>query len=288
MTKRRRSSVFNRLYYKVEGYVAKRKVNSDLDETCAKFVVGSDAGYAYALKEPKVDHSNWNSIMKNHVYPGQTDDVTTNVVDYHSVAADENLDKYRQILATTNVPELESTPNEMLALYINAYNCFCIGHVTRYLEDNGELPSSVTKTTPKKGKEIWDMEAGVVGGESLTLNDIEHKILRSKWADPRVHASIVCASASCPNLRREAFVPHRLNEQMDDQARTWVGDTTKGVHVDVNGSTFSRIFLWFEGDFKANGGPVEWAKQYLPDSVANLGSKEDLKYFTYNWSLNRK
>merc|ERR1711862_35857 len=142
----------------------------------------------------------------------------------------------------------------------------------------------VTKTTTMKGKDVWDIEAGVIGGESLTLNEIEHKILRSKWADPRVHASIVCASASCPNLRREAFVPHRLNEQMDNQARMWVGDVTKGVQVDVKGSTFSRIFLWFEGDFKASGGPVEWVKQYLP--VLNFGSEKDRKYFTYNWSLN--
>mmetsp|Transcript_13616 Transcript_13616/g.18699 ORF Transcript_13616/g.18699 Transcript_13616/m.18699 type:complete len:169 (-) Transcript_13616:3-509(-) len=167
-------------------------------------------------------------------------------------------------MAEVDLSDMETYPNELLALYINAYNCLCIGHVTRYLKDNrGELPSSVTKTTPpsQKGKEIWDVDAGVVGGQNLSLNDIEHVILRSKWDDPRIHASIVCASASCPNLRAEAFVPHRLNEQMDDQAKTWVSDVTKGLKVDNdegNGGSqyFSRIFLWFEGDFQKSGGPV--------------------------------
>ena len=117
----------------------------------------------------------------------------------------------------------------------------------------------MTKTAPATDKkEIWDIAAGEVGGTTLSLNDLEHKLLGSTWVEPRVHASIVCASASCPNLRAEAFLASRLNAQMDDQARTWVGDVTKGVRVDED-QTLSRIFLWFKGDFKASGGPVAWA-----------------------------
>mmetsp|Transcript_7731 Transcript_7731/g.16111 ORF Transcript_7731/g.16111 Transcript_7731/m.16111 type:complete len:315 (+) Transcript_7731:67-1011(+) len=285
-------SVFGRALNSIEGWVAKRKVNADLDENCAKYTVGPDSEYKYAAKKPKVDHSSWDGVVKRYVRPGNVDDIITNVVDYSGIAKDEDVAKYERVMAEVNLAALEGTPNELLALYINAYNCLCIGHVTRYLrENNGELPTSVTQTTPpsQKGTEIWDVEAGVVGGETLSLNDIEHKILRSKWAEPRVHASIVCASASCPNLRTEAFVPDRLNEQMDDQARTWVTDDTKGVKVDDDdGQTFSRIFLWFEGDFKASEGPIAWAGKYLPSDTANrLNTDGEMKYFKYNWSLNK-
>ena len=282
-------SVFNR----IEGWVAGRKVNKDLNESSTKYTVGLDADYSYAATQPKVDHALWDGVMKRHVVPGNVEDITTNVVDYRAVANDEDVEKYRRVLSSANIDNLESTPNELLALYINAYNCLCIGHVTRHMNENGgALPKSVTKTTPpsEKGKEIWDVKAGNVGGKILTLNDIEHKILRSKWEEPRVHASIVCASASCPNLRADAFVPHRLNEQLDDQAKSWVGDITKGVKIDDKGqATFSRIFLWFEGDFKASGGPMAWAKQYLEDDVAEkLSDGKEPKYFPYNWSLNNK
>jgi hypothetical protein len=97
----------------------------------------------------------------------------------------------------------------------------------------------------------------------------------------------VCASASCPNLRREAFTPSKLNAQMDDQARDWVTDPTKGIKVSegTKPTTFSRIFLWFKEDFHPFGGPLVWANQYLDQT---LSPNTPMDYFTYNWSLNNK
>uniref|UniRef100_A0A7S1ZK83 DUF547 domain-containing protein n=1 Tax=Ditylum brightwellii TaxID=49249 RepID=A0A7S1ZK83_9STRA len=290
-------SIFGRLYNNIEGYIARQKVNADLITTMTKYPNESDDKYSYATTSPKVDHSLWNELMKKHVSPGVIDGITTNVVNYQGMAADQDVPKYLQVLANANLADMESHPNELKALYINAYNCLCIGHVTRYMKENGggTLPSSVTKTIPPSSdkKEIWDVEAGVVGGQTVSLNDIEHKILRSKWDDPRIHASIVCASASCPNLRAEAFLPYKLNVQMNDQASTWVGDVTKGVKVVEKGDqTFSRIFLWFEGDFKSSGGVIAWVKKYLENeseaSILDDGGDLEMKYFTYNWNLNKK
>jgi hypothetical protein len=209
-------------------------------------------------------------------------------VDYKALAEDEKFEKYCASLAEANLLSLRS--NELLALYINAYNALCIGHVVRFMTENqGELPSSVTRAVPEESSnlEIWDLPAGVVGGTTVTLNDIEHKILRCRWAEPRVHASIVCASASCPNLRCEAFTPSKLNAQMDDQAREWVMDPTKGITVNegTKTTTFSRIFLWFKEDFNPFGGPVVWANQYLDQKIS---PNTPMDYFTYNWSLNKK
>ena len=283
-------NVFTRAYNGLEGWVAKRKVNKDLDESAPKFVVGPDSDYA---KSNKFDHSSWDAALKKYVTAGSVDEITTNVVDYPGMAKDPLFETYKTALAKADLDSLRESPNELLALYINAYNCLCIGHVTRYFLDNGELPKSVTDTSTVKGVEIWDLEAGIVGGEKLSLNDIEHKILRSLWDEPRVHASIVCASASCPNLRTEAFVASRLNSQMDEQTKTWVSDETKGVKVNNDTPpSFSRIFLWFQGDFEAQGGPVSFVSKYLPDEVvakmiAN-GEVKSTNYFPYNWNLNTK
>ena len=152
-------SVFGRLLNSAEGWIAARKVNADLDEACAKYPVGPDSDYGYASKEPKFDHSLWDGVMKRCVSAGSVDGITTNVVDYSLVAKDGDVAKYREALASANLEELASAPNELLALYINAYNFLCIGHVTRYLkENNGQLPTSITETTPpsQKGTEIWD------------------------------------------------------------------------------------------------------------------------------------
>lgn len=282
------ASTVGRLLHNVEGWVARRKVNADVNDTVAKYPVGPDAAYGYAIADPNVDHSLWDGVLRRHVSPGKVDGITTNVVDYIALAADADVARYRRVLASVSVTDLDPVPNELLALYVNAYNCFCIGHVTRYLEEHGTLPASVTDATPPadRGTEVWDVAAGDIGGATLSLNDIEHKILRSRWDEPRVHASIVCASASCPDLRAEAYAPHRLNEQMDDQARRWVGDATKGVRVDEE-QTLSRIFLWFEGDFAASGGPVAWAKRFS-EGGAGLSERRELNYFAYNWKLNKK
>lgn len=271
-----------------EAALAARADKGRKDTGGVKYPVGPDSEYEYSAKEPKFDHALWDGIMKRHVTAGKVDGITTNVVDYQKLSKDGDVAKYVEALASANLEDLASAPNELLALYINAYNCLCIGHVTRYIKKNkGRLPTSITLTSPKKGTDIWDVEAGEVGGQKVSLNDIEHNILRSRWAEPRVHASIVCASASCPNLLSEAYVAHRLNEQMDNQAKEWVADKTKGVAVEKGKQTFSRIFLWFKGDFQPD--PVTWAGNYLPDDVASeTDAKGDIVYFTYNWNLNRK
>lgn len=279
-----------RVLTSLESWVATCKVNLNLDKSFSNYIVAPDSDYQNTIKTvSKFDHSLWNGLMQRYVSAGIVEGVTTNVVDYRRIANDKDADSYRRLLASADLEQLKQSPNELLALYINAYNCLCIGHVTRYLNENGRLPVSVTETTPveQKGAEIWDVVAGVVGGETVSLNDIEHKILRSRWAEPRVHASIVCASASCPNLRQEAFVATKINEQMDDQTKTWVGDATKGVMVKDGTQTFSRIFLWFKGDFDSSGGPVAWVSQYLEEKSAKLlSSEKDMEYFKYNWSLN--
>jgi len=282
-------SIISRAFNKLEGYVAKRKVNANVDTKTEKYSTGPDSEYRYAATQPMFDHSLWDKIVTKHVTSGEVEGITTNVVDFRGVAEDDDFDKYKAALASADLDDLATKPNELLALYINAYNALCISHVTRFMKENdGKLPTSVTQTTPteEKGKEIWDCPVGIVGGEKVTLNDIENVILRSRWAEPRVHASINCASASCPNLRTEAFVAHKLNAQMDDQTKTWIADATKGLKVEKDDVYLSRILLWFADDFDVRGGPLAFVTKYADSEISASLDDKKVDYFPYNWNLN--
>ena len=252
-------------------------------------VAPDPASLTETLHPQCLDHVAWDAALRAAVSRGENAGIQLNVVDYAQLAADERVAAYRERLAACDPESL--SPNEQLALYINAYNCFCAGLIAAHLQKTGTLPDSIRKLGEAK-KEVWDVVAGTIGGKELTLNQIEHKILRAKWREPRVHACIVCASISCPDLRAEAFVAPRLNAQMDDQCRTWLANERKGVAAAAGALTVSRIFLWFHEDFEGKAGSVpKWLVGYAAgEAGALLGAERppSLKYFEYNWDLNGK
>ena len=109
-----------------------------------------------------------------------------------------------------------------------------------------------------------------------------------------MHASIVCASISCPDLRNEAFEPHKINAQMTDQFTQWMKNDKKGlVVVGPSKARVSKIFLWFAKDFtvKKTMDLRDYVNQFLSGDAKDAVSKEKktkLDYFEYNWNLNRK
>jgi hypothetical protein len=235
------------------------------------------------------DHSLWNGVLRRHVRQGEVDGIQLALVDYVAIAADPALQQYREALASVDVSSL--SPNEQLALYINAYNCLCIGLLTTAYTETGALPSSINDLSTSHGK-VWDAPAGVVAGEELTLGQVEHSMLRARWADPRIHAAIVCASVSCPDLRAEAYVASRIKAQLDEQCERWLANPAKGAAA-AGCSTvlLSRIFLWFEADFATEAKSVSsWVAGHLPKGHAagELLAKRStrLDYFEYNWAIN--
>jgi hypothetical protein len=121
-----------------------------------------------------------------------------------------------------------------------------------------------------------------VGGREVTLHEIEHDILRP-LGDPRIHGAIVCASQSCPSLRREPFSAARLDAQLEDQMRSFLADRRKGARLEGRRLRLSKIFDWFEEDFAAAGGVVAFVRPYLD---FDPGPDPKLIWFDYDWSLN--
>jgi hypothetical protein len=142
----------------------------------------------------------------------------------------------------------------------------------------------------------FDTPWAMVGGEALSLNDIEHGKIR-RFKDPRIHAALVCASVSCPSLRYEPF-GEQLDNQLDEQMRSFLAHGGAVADRDAKTLRLSRIFLWYGGDFVRPGRMPTWiparrrdlarsVAQWLPGEDASwvVASSPSVEYATYDWGL---
>ncbi len=227
-----------------------------------------------------VDHRVWNQLLTQHVRDGR--------VDYAGVQAQRQLlTDYLAQLATVDANALPTTQAK-LALWINAYNACVFAGV---LDHPGI--SSV-----KQVKGFFDGLRYQIAGQPLTLNQIEGN--GRALGDWRLHVGVVCASTSCPPLRGEAYVPERVTEQLDEQARQFLKDPSRGLRVDGQTLWLSQIFKWYAPDFVPSAkGPFKRMtpeallpviRPWLDPAVVDHIERQPLtiKYLEYNWSLNRQ
>jgi len=198
----------------------------------------------------------------------------------------------RQLAAVSpdNRPELFPSPAAQMAYWINAYNAFVLhAVVAAYPVD------SVRDLRFGFGLLFFKRDKFVAGGKTYSLDDIEHGILRQRFADPRIHFAVNCASASCPRLWPEPFEADRLDAQLDQAARAFIA---RQENVWMRGDVLflSKIFDWYREDFvkalERTGVPkptvVDYVVGYLPDSVAEQVRRQQprLEFYGYDWTLN--
>jgi hypothetical protein len=228
------------------------------------------------------DFSGWDALLKKHVNTATIDGVVLNTVAYKSLKDDPEFKKVIEELKAASLDELK-TKEEKLSFWINTYNVLAVKVVADH------YPVKSIKDVDSLFKSVWKRPAGEVAGKERTLNEVEHEILR-KMGDPRIHVAIVCASVSCPDLRKEAFTADRLNEQLDDQVKLFLENTGKGMRIDEKKKKVyvSSIFKWFDEDFESQGGVTGFISKYISLSqqknFEKYGGK--LKYLDYNWDLN--
>ena len=220
-----------------------------------------------------VDDSIYAGLLKKYVFQGR--------VDYAGFKSDETkLDQYLQLLAQVDTKTLSR--NEQFAFYINAYNAWTIKLILsgypgiKSIKDLGGIFQSP-----------WKIELVRIDGDILSLDDVEHNILRPRFKDPRVHFAVNCASKSCPPLRSEPYRGEILNQQLSDATRSFLNDPAN-YHFVGNDFFVSRIFKWYSEDF--NGDILGFYRQYaqgdLKSRLEAAGHKIQIKYMDYDWSLN--
>lgn len=209
-------------------------------------------------------------------------------VDYAVLVADpELLDAYLRRLAATDPSNL-SVPDR-LAFWLNTYNAYTL----KLIVDNYPVESIrdvVGGAFVPLVNTPFKVEFVTVGGEVMTLDDVEHGTIRSAFDEPRIHFALVCAARSCPPLRAEAYVGDRLDAQLDEQARRFLTNDAKNrVPADEDTIELSKIFSWFKGDFGGNDDALQAfiAPYFDGDVRAKLEQGAyDVSSLSYDWSLN--
>lgn len=221
-----------------------------------------------------VDHSLYGEVLKKYVKDG--------VVDYEGFRSEEEqLDQYLKTLDETNPDELPR--EEQLAFYINAYNAYTI----KLILENYPLKS--IKDIGGWFKSPWEIEFCEIGGKTLTLDEIEHEIIRPRFKDPRVHFAVNCASKSCPPLISEPYQGTILDHQLSANTRSFLNNPARNR---LEGKTLyvSKIFKWFKEDFGGDvvGFFLKYAEEDLKDRLLAQKDQIEIEYLHYDWGLNGK
>ena len=234
------------------------------------------------------DRSRFDVVLASHV-DGR------GMVDYAGLKQSDALAPY---LADLDAATPEAMPtHERLAFWINVYNAWTL----RLILDHHPV-ASIKRITPvrlpglslyvPKLNSPWEYRIVRAAGRRLTLNEVEHGIIRKAFEEPRIHFALVCAARSCPKLRREAYVGARLDEQLEDQARDFLHDPEKNRVPDGDGVIrLSPIFRWFRRDFARDArGLQAFLEPYFEGDVRERLRRGEyrVRYLRYDWRLNER
>ncbi len=229
-----------------------------------------------------LDFAAWDALLQRVVVSG-SDGI--NRVDYRSLAA-ADAETLAQIVAELAAVEVSAfNRDQQLAYWINLYNAVTLQVVVRHFPVATIRDIDISPGWFADGP--WDAEVVTVEGEPLTLNDIEHRILRPIWRDPRVHYAVNCASLGCPNLAREAYRGDDIDRRLDAAARAYINDP-RGVNLSGGKVVVSKIYDWFLEDF---GGSTKGLLAHLryyaaPGLAARLSEVGEIDGTAYDWTLN--
>lgn len=231
------------------------------------------------------------------------------LVDYQGLKENrQDLDDFLLALNKLAPETLQSwTDEEKISFWIDVYNALTL----KVILDHYPIKSSFLKSFkyPKNSIRqiagVWDKITFPVMSEKMTLDQIEHQILRRQFQEPRIHMALVCAALSCPPLRQEPYEGEKLSEQLDDQTRRFVSNPEAfSIDREKNRVYLSSIFKWYGEDFigvyEPNSGYAGLnRKERAVLSFISIYLAEDdqkylkegsfkVKYLDYDWTLNEK
>ncbi len=225
-----------------------------------------------------VDHQLWDYLLKTYVAGG--------LVDYDGIRRDHVFRIYLRQLGDADPSKL-TTAADQLALLCNAYNAFVI---------NGVITHGITDSVmnfKQNGTGFFDLEEHIFAGKTVSLNFIEHELVRKRFHEPRIHFALVCAAKSCPGLRPEAYTGPRLAQQLEDQSLRFANDPRYvALDSDNHQLILSALLDWYGDDWQSQGGILPWlaSRVRAPELAHALQEGADgsipIVYAHYDWSLN--
>jgi len=228
-----------------------------------------------------IDHSGWQAVLDTYL---KSHDSDINRIDYKSLQANgaDQLNDYLDSLL--DIDPREYNKKEQFAYWVNLYNAATVALIIENypVESITKIKDGILSFGP------WDREWLEVGDEILSLNDVEHRILRPIWRDNRIHYAVNCASLSCPNLSAVAFTSENTETQLKKLAKEYVNHP-RGISIIKDRLYISSIYDWYKGDFGNNDQELlehflQYAEHDLKSQLLSLKSvsyKDD-----YDWQLN--
>lgn len=219
----------------------------------------------------------YDALLSAHVAPSRRNGISYAGVDYRAWRQDARHVEARQALLDTS-PSALAGRNERLAYWINAYNFLTIDLIVRENEQQSiRNLGGIVRTA-------WQIHKWPIEGRDLSLDDIEHGIIRP-MGEARIHFAINCAAISCPDLREEAYRADGLDRQLNEQVALTLGDTDKGLARRPDGSiAVSKIMDWFREDF-AGGDLHVWL---VSQGGIKVAPGAPIRFLAYDWTLNSR
>lgn len=244
---------------------------------CGGGGLGEESFKADPASGQVIDHSAWNSLLGEYVSEGPQG---VNLVAYARLKA-EAADRLAAYIAAMEAVTIEAFgPDEQFAYWVNLYNAATVAVII------ANFPLESIRDIGVLGAGPWRDKAVTVAGRDLTLDNIEHDILRATWKDVRIHYAVNCASFGCPNLAREAYTGARLEPMLEAAARAYVNHP-RGFGGEPGRVVASSIYDWYRADWGSVEAVLDHARKYAEGPSAKLLEGADaIAAYDYNWSLN--
>ncbi|MHC5654752.1 DUF547 domain-containing protein [Stappia sp. ICDLI1TA098] len=244
---------------------------------CGTLLLGGAAGRAMAAPS----HDPFSELLQRYVVRGADG---LNRVRYAAFRAEggAELERYIATLAATRASALSRA--EAFAFWVNLYNAVTLQVVLAHYPVASIREIDLGGGFFSRGP--WRRALVKVEGRDLSLDDIEHGILRKRFSEPRVHYAVNCASLGCPDLARRAYSGPLLEEMLETGARAFVNHP-RGVRVERDGIHASRIYDWFSDDFGSESHlRAHWRRYAGKALAADLAAGPPIAGYHYDWELN--
>jgi len=227
----------------------------------------------YVNQQGQVDYANWKRLSTQDLQQW-LDEVATSETVY-------------QYLRVGNCDR--AAANTQIAFYLNLYNALTIVQVLQRYPISSIQPKFLGLPNWLAFLQFFSRPVYRIDGQALSLNAIEHDILRQQFTEPRIHFALVCASVGCPLLRNSAYTPEQVQTQLEEDALRFINNPAK-VRYDRQSNILycSKIFKWYKKDFlKVSSSIPAYIQAYLKDK-SDLDDDTPISYLPYNWNLNQR
>lgn len=235
-----------------------------------------------AASTARIDHTEWSRLIAAYGRPSESG---VKLFAYGSVTKADRaaLESYVTKLSATPISTFNR--REQFAYWANFYNALTVKVILDHYPVASIRDIDITPGFFADGP--WGAKLATVEGEEISLDDIEHRILRPIWKDPRIHYIVNCASIGCPDIPPVALTADNAEKLMNDGAVAYVNHP-RGVTVDGDRIVVSSIYAWFDEDFGGTeAGVLDHLRRYAkPELAALLAGRDSYNDDAYDWKLN--